>query len=115
MTIDYRDYIESPEWFEKAEALKCFRGWCQSCLQRTYLEVHHVHYRTLGNESPRDLVVLCAGCHARAHRDELRVVDLAAANPATWDEVRAAPLARLPRLAPLSRGLPRVRPMRGRD
>lgn len=48
------------------------------------LQVHHVHYRTLGNEDPDDLIVLCTnryiheaggrttiiqGCHERAHED----------------------------------------------
>ncbi len=44
------------------------------------LEVHHLHYRTLGEELPEDLVVLCTdnlyarrkiGCHERAHLDPL--------------------------------------------
>ena len=50
------------------------------------LQVHHLHYRTLGRETPGDLIVLCtdvavwiasgyrdltsrAGCHERAHDD----------------------------------------------
>ena len=35
------------------------------------LELHHVHYRSLGSEQPEDVKLLCPECHAAA--DEARV------------------------------------------
>ena len=32
------------------------------------LQVHHLHYRTLGNETLADVIGLCAGCHEIADR-----------------------------------------------
>jgi|SRR5215472_14775278 len=34
------------------------------------LEVHHLTYKRLGHEHPDDLIVLCPGCHAKAHDHE---------------------------------------------
>ena len=34
------------------------------------LELHHVHYRSLGNEQPEDVELLCRECHTGA--DEAR-------------------------------------------
>lgn len=39
-------------------------GWC------TRLELHHLHYQTVGHESPDDLEAICRTCHNEAHRDE---------------------------------------------
>jgi len=30
-------------------------------------ELHHLHYNTVGNESPEDLAVLCRECHYGRH------------------------------------------------
>ena len=40
---------------------------CQYCdwnFHKNELEVHHLHYDTLGNESRKDLAVVCKVCHA---------------------------------------------------
>jgi hypothetical protein len=117
---DYRTYMASREWAERrAEALMRSRDRlgprCEVCGRHGLshknrpedrrltgangLEVHHLHYRTLGDEDPDDLVVLCTdslyydayhaaydvwmrrregprptypdrvGCHERAHDD----------------------------------------------
>lgn len=107
-TEDYRAYMASDEWFaRRAQALrrsgqtpKC--EWCgisgtsyknpRSSLDSkdrkrrvehaNGLNVHHVTYKRLGNETPDDLIVLCegwlhwlkydsdyGGCHERAHND----------------------------------------------
>lgn len=36
------------------------------------LEVHHLHYDTLGHESPSDLVVVCKSCHEKLDRKRAR-------------------------------------------
>jgi 5-methylcytosine-specific restriction endonuclease McrA len=44
---------------------------CQCCGANTVvLEVHHLHYRTLGNEAFSDVVVCCKPCHIK--QDKLR-------------------------------------------
>lgn len=66
----YARYIRSPEWAEKrAYALSRSGGKCQRCTHKTGLEVHHRHYRSLGNEQPEDLEVLCKACHQQADRE----------------------------------------------
>ena len=48
------------------------RGECEFCwLQcgQEGLELHHWHYRTVGAESPWDLVALCRVCHRANHLD----------------------------------------------
>ena len=44
--------------------------FCERCgdNRKGFLNVHHKHYRTLGNENiNRDLAVLCRNCHAEYH------------------------------------------------
>jgi ATP-dependent DNA helicase RecQ len=45
-------------------------GWrCQSWGTMSNLEVHHRKFRShSGADSEENLITLCAGCHARAHR-----------------------------------------------
>ena len=66
--IDYKRYICSPEWKEKADAAKTSAGWrCQLCNSKGQLHAHHRTYERLGIEEPGDITVLCADCHARFH------------------------------------------------
>jgi 5-methylcytosine-specific restriction endonuclease McrA len=73
---EYRDYLRSDRW-------RAIRDWafalhgrkCQECGETGGLEVHHLHYDTLGRERPEDLRVLCWRCHEGADRtraDEAR-------------------------------------------
>jgi len=43
-------------------------GHCETCYEQTKLEAHHLHYRTVGNESLWDFLMLCRKCHFAAHR-----------------------------------------------
>jgi 5-methylcytosine-specific restriction endonuclease McrA len=45
-------------------------GCCEDCGERLALQLHHLHYDTIGCESPEDLQALCDGCHERKHYDE---------------------------------------------
>ena len=44
-------------------------GWrCQSCGAMSNLEVHHKAFRSQsGEDSERNLITLCSGCHAGIH------------------------------------------------
>jgi 5-methylcytosine-specific restriction endonuclease McrA len=66
-SVDYYQYIQSPEWHERAEAAKQRAGFhCQLCNaddQTTVLNVHHRTYERLGHEPEEDIIVLCRACH----------------------------------------------------
>lgn len=64
-------YLRSDEWAElRGEVLTRDEFQCQVCGNKHNLEVHHVTYIALGNESLEDLVTLCGGiigCHNKLH------------------------------------------------
>ena len=68
---DYKTYIRSDEWRDRATAAKERAGWrCQTCNvpdNQAVLHAHHRTYERLGNEEPNDITVLCAECHAKFH------------------------------------------------
>ena len=66
---EYERYLNnSSEWQAQRR-----RAWlradyaCEQCGARAELNIHHVHYRTLGAERPDDLIVLCSTCHREEH------------------------------------------------
>lgn len=64
----YREYLISPEWERTAHNRKVKSDHrCAACRSDKRLKVHHLHYRTLGNESMDDLMTLCHDCHSFAH------------------------------------------------
>lgn len=69
----YRLYIQSKEWREKRKIfLSRTAPFCEKCGREfKRLEVHHKHYRTLGNERHEDVDVLCQRCHRQ--EDEKRI------------------------------------------
>jgi hypothetical protein len=63
-SVNYREYIVSQEWKEKADAAKERAGYrCQVCNSPDNLNAHHRTYENLGHEKPEDLFVLCQNCH----------------------------------------------------
>ncbi len=46
-------------------------------------QIHHKHYRYMGEESREDFLVLCASCHNTAHEIE----KLASSRGGIWEEV----------------------------
>ena len=72
--IDYSTYIQTPEWKRKAQQrLQIDSYTCQLCrtngTQWNPLQVHHVNYKSLGNENPyTDLITLCDSCHRHVHK-----------------------------------------------
>jgi hypothetical protein len=48
------------------------KGYCEGCLKPGLPgEFHHLHYRSLGRETPNDLAYLCRDCHEACHRHGL--------------------------------------------
>lgn len=69
MRVDYATYINSRLWHRRRRAfISAATGRCQICGEQRYsLDVHHLHYRTLGHESAADVLVLCRHCHDVVH------------------------------------------------
>jgi 5-methylcytosine-specific restriction endonuclease McrA len=66
-TGKYADYLNSPHWKEFRLLVMAFwSGECCLCTSDAQ-DVHHRHYRTIGNESLTDCVPLCRQCHTRVH------------------------------------------------
>lgn len=74
----YDEYLRSPWWRDFARQIKAERPQCEAggCgmndeESRHYwgqgLNVHHLHYDTLGEESDEDVQVLCPGDHNITH------------------------------------------------
>ena len=62
------DYLANPGYqARKRPVFHRAAGWCAGCLQQSRVEVHHLHYETLGAETPDDLIALCRDCHEVAH------------------------------------------------
>jgi hypothetical protein len=72
-SMDYHTYIASQEWASKSDAAKIrANNRCQLCSASGLvvdLHTHHNTYERLGNERDTDLVVLCAECHERFHKN----------------------------------------------
>jgi hypothetical protein len=63
----YQTYIKSERWQQiRAWAIEAARSRCQRCdvlMLPGAIQVHHLHYQTLGREMPGDIQVLCGNCH----------------------------------------------------
>ena len=63
----YENYLKSPAWKVKRDAVKQRDGGqCVCGTQAT--EVHHKTYDNIGKEPLSDLVALCKECHERVHK-----------------------------------------------
>lgn len=71
---EYITRLQSPEWRDFATRIKREREWrCQLCYGEHLgdgLQIHHIHYNTLGHERDIDVLCLCKTCHPVA--DEMR-------------------------------------------
>jgi len=66
-TVDYKSYIQSPEWKKKKDKFVENERECAICGTNKSLVVHHVSYKNLGNETTKDIAVLCWDCHTKMH------------------------------------------------
>ena len=70
---NYVEYLDSPEWWSIRRAamrraqFRCEQEKPGDARHEGPLDVHHLHYRTLGCEQLEDVQVLCRSCH-RAKR-----------------------------------------------
>jgi hypothetical protein len=69
MSMNYKGYIQSPQWATKAfECRAAAGGKCEICGSERELATHHYNYRRLGCEDPVDIFCLCRECHETYHR-----------------------------------------------
>lgn len=65
---DYPAYLLSDHWIGVRDMMRKRAGHrCQLCNSGKAIQVHHRTYERLGEELPRDLIVLCADCHGKFH------------------------------------------------
>lgn len=73
MNKKYEAYLNSLEWIEMKIDLLQGRGCkCQKCGKPkppNKLQIHHKTYKRIFNELPSDLIILCARCHMKQHKD----------------------------------------------
>ena len=68
----YATYLKSKEWIDLKIDLITTRGQrCEKCRKDkkspTLLQIHHLTYKNIFNESPEDLMILCSRCHRIEH------------------------------------------------
>jgi len=70
MNKEHSKYLKSKQWKAKRQSALNFHGnKCFVCGANSYLHVHHIHYKTHGQESvEHDLIVLCEDHHNEYHR-----------------------------------------------
>lgn len=65
--VNYKDYMQSREWRDRANIVKAHAGWrCKVCNRHeseVTLDAHHNTYERLGYERLSDLICLCRDCH----------------------------------------------------
>jgi 5-methylcytosine-specific restriction endonuclease McrA len=69
---NYQEYIKSRAWFAYRRHLIGVMGnCCEFCGSEpgnhNPLQLHHLTYKNLGNETFEDLFVLCLSCHEEVH------------------------------------------------
>lgn len=70
----YREVLKSKRWKEFAKyAIHQAQGECQRCgMPKKPLQVHHLHYDTLGHEKLTDVEVVCLDCHPKADEERAK-------------------------------------------
>ena len=70
--VAYRGFLASAFWRELSARKRARVGRCERCGRRGGLQAHHHRYpEDWFDTTERDLTVLCADCHARAHRKKV--------------------------------------------
>lgn len=92
----YHAYLRSTAWSEKRAWFVALAGRaCARCGAGTRLQVHHVHYRTVGEEGIADLRVVCRACHETDHAGGTESsIPMTDRQIAAWRAERAATPAR---------------------
>jgi len=61
--MPYKEYLHSPEWRAIRQYVLSIFPTCQVCHTSVELELHHNNYPPRGEETLRDLCVVCDSCH----------------------------------------------------
>lgn len=65
----YHSYLNSKKWHDKRNEMLNFSNYkCNRCGEMEKLQVHHLNYNTIGDESLGDLEVVCVSCHKKIHK-----------------------------------------------
>jgi 5-methylcytosine-specific restriction endonuclease McrA len=69
ISTKYRQYLQSsPQWDDLRRTALYRAGYrCERCGKAAPLQVHHLNYRNIFNESQADLQALCFSCHRERH------------------------------------------------
>lgn len=68
--LNYSTYIKSKKWKRKSKKFQQQRNFqCEICGKKSEV-THHLHYKTIGKESLKDIQVLCRDCHANLHEKQ---------------------------------------------
>jgi hypothetical protein len=69
MSDKYKLYLAADCWRKQTRPAALARAGyvCQYCGERPATEVHHLTYRSVGQERPHDLLSVCQICHAKLH------------------------------------------------
>ncbi len=66
---EYKLYLKSDSWKNKRDLiLKRDRYRCVKCFDDKNLQIHHLTYDRLFMEKTDDLITLCATCHSKEHK-----------------------------------------------
>lgn len=64
----YRHYLKSLHWQgTRLLMANAPKSKCAFCGSSKSINIHHLHYKTVGNESSKDLRRLCRECHTLWH------------------------------------------------
>ena len=64
MNYKYLSYLRSKDWKEKREVFLNFANHeCQECGSNKNLQVYHISYNNIYDETEDDVEVLCKECH----------------------------------------------------
>ncbi len=63
---DYEEYLSGPHWRSYLKKYKVSSCWC--CSASSPLAQHHLTYKRLGCELPKDTITLCFECHDKVHQ-----------------------------------------------
>lgn len=64
----YTAYLKSEEWLLKREyRMNIDNNRCYVCNSDYILQVHHMHYKNVGDEFMEDLITVCINCHQKLH------------------------------------------------
>lgn len=75
--LRYLDYLQSNKWnLKRNEILKRDNYKCKKCMTNINLQIHHLNYNNLYNESNDELITLCKNCHENEHKNKPNLYEI---------------------------------------